>query len=122
MLVKRIGIYLIGLSIGSVGVYFFWQKKNASFDYGMDARTLKTIRIRKRLFSSDAVKSMELYKIDTLKISKILKKADVDFGKGNPRQKPCAEYYITGKNELKNISLLVKRCDSSASIEKIIIN
>ena len=122
MLVKRIGIYLIGLSIGSVGVYFFWQKKNASFDYGMDARTLKTIRIRKRLFSSDAVKSMELYKIDTLKISKILKKADVDFGKGNPRKKPCAEYYITGKNELKNISLLVKRCDSSASIEKIIIN
>ena len=122
MLVKRIGIYLIGLSIGSVGVYFFWQKKNASFDYGMDARTLKTIRIRKRLFSNNAVKSMELYKIDTLKISKILKKADVDFGKGNPRQKPCAEYYITGKNELKNISLLVKRCDSSASIEKIIIN
>lgn len=122
MFVKRIGIYLIGLSIGSVGVYFFWQKKNASFDYGMDARTLKTIRIRKRLFSNDAVKSMELYKIDTLKISKILKKADVDFGKGNPRQKPCAEYYITGKNELKNISLLVKRCDSSASIEKIIIN
>ena len=122
MLVKRIGIYLIGLSIGSVGVYFFWQKKNASFDYGMDARTLKTIRIRKRLFSNDAVKSMELYKIDTLKISKILKKADVDFSKGNPRQKPCAEYYITGKNELKNISLLVKRCDSSASIEKIIIN
>jgi len=122
MLVKRIGIYLIGLSIGSVGVYFFWQKKNASFDYGMDARTLKTIRIRKRLFSNDAVKSMELYKIDTLKISKILNKADVDFGKGNPRQKPCAEYYITGKNELKNISLLVKRCDSSASIEKIIIN
>ena len=48
MLVKRIFYYLIGVSLGSVGVYFFWQKKNATFDYGMDARTLKTIRIKKR--------------------------------------------------------------------------
>ena len=85
----------MGLSIGSVAVYFFWQKKDASFDYGMDARTLKTIRIRKRLFSEEAKKAMEKYNIDTLKISTILYNGDVDFGKGNPRQKPCAEYYVT---------------------------
>lgn len=122
MLIKRIGYYLVGLSIGSIGVYFFWQKKNATFDYGMDARTLKTIRIRKRIFSEDAKKAMEAYHIDTLKISTILYTGDVDFGKGNPRQKPCADYYITGKNELENVSLLVKRCDSTATIEKVIVN
>ena len=121
MLIKRIGYYLVGLSIGSVGVYFFWQKKQATFDYGMDARTLKTIRIRKRVFSDHAKNAMEKYNIDTLKISTILYTGDVDFGKGKPRQKPCAEYYVTGKNELQNVSLYVKRCDSIATIEKVIV-
>ena len=122
MLIKRIGYYLVGLSLGSVAVYFFWQKKQATFDYGMDARTLKTIRIRERLFSDEAKNAMFQYNIDTTKISTILYTGDVDFGKGKPRQKPCAEYFITGKKELEKVSLLVKRCDSSATIEKVIVN
>ena len=122
MLFKRIGYFLVGVSISSVGVYFFWQKKNATFDYGMDARTLKTIRIKERHFSEDAKKVMLQSNIDTLKISKILYNGDVDFSQSKPRQKPCAEYYITGKKELENFSLYVTRCDSIATIEKIYIN
>jgi hypothetical protein len=121
MLIKRIFYYLIGVSLGSIAVYFFWQKKNATFDYGMDSRTLKSIRIKKRLFSDNAKTAMQRFEIDTLKITTILNTGDVDFGKGNPRQRPCAEYYITGNKELKKVSLLVKRCDSAATIEKIII-
>ena len=122
MLLKRVGYYLIGVAIGSIFVIFFWKKKDASFDYGMDARTLKTIRIKKRLFSEDAKKVMQNSEIDTLKISKILHTGDVDYGKSKPRQKPCAEYYITGKKELENISLYVSRCDSTATIEKIFVD
>lgn len=122
MLIKRIGYFLVGASISCVGVYFFWQKKNATFDYGMDARTLKTIRIKKRFFSDDAKKVMQNSNIDTLKISTILYTGDVDFGKSKPRQKPCAEYYITGNNDLENVSLYVSRCDSTATIQKIIID
>ena len=120
-LLKRIGYYLIGVSLGSIVVIFIWKGKDVSFDYGMDARTLKTIRIRKRVFSDHAKNAMEKYNIDTLKISTILYTGDVDFGKSKPRQKPCAEYYVTGKRELKNISLYVSRCDSTSTIEKIII-
>jgi len=112
---------LVGVSIGAVAVSYIWKNKNATFDYGMDARTLKTIRIKKRFFSDEATKVIENSKIDTATISTILKNADVDFKKGKPRQKPCAEYFITGKNELKNISLYVSRCDSTATIEKITI-
>ena len=122
MLIKRIGYYLVGLSLGAVGVYFFWQKKQASFDYGMDARTLKTIRIRKRIYSKNAKNAMLKYNVDTLKINTILYNGDVDFGKGKPREKPCAEYYITGKKDLENINLLVKRCDSTATIQEVIVN
>ncbi|MGK0414360.1 MAG: hypothetical protein ACJA1B_002584 [Polaribacter sp.] len=122
MLLKRIGYYLVGLSLGAVGVYFFWQKKNATFDYGMDARTLKTIRIRKRIFSDEAKKSMEKYNIDTTEVSTILYLGDVDFGKSKPREKPCAEYYVTGKDALKNVHLYVKRCDSASTIEKVMVD
>jgi hypothetical protein len=122
MLVKRIFYYLIGVSLGSIAVYFFWQKKNATFDYGMDSRTLKSIRIKKRLFSDDAKNAMRKFEIDTLKISTILNTGDVDFGKGNPRKTPCAEYYISGNGALEKVSVLVKRCDSTATIEKLIID
>ncbi|WP_088324816.1 DUF4258 domain-containing protein [Polaribacter tangerinus] len=122
MLAKRIFYYLVGVSIGSIGVYFFWQKKNASFYYGMDARTLKSIRIKERFFSDDAKNTMAKYNVDTLKISTILNSGDVDFSKGAPREKPCATYFVTGKKELNNISLLVKRCDSAATIQKIIMS
>jgi hypothetical protein len=121
MLLKRIGYFLIGATISSIGVYFFWQKKNATFDYGMDARTLKTIRIRDRMYSNEAKKVMQKSEIDSVKIDKILNFGDVDFGKSNPRQKPCAEYYVTGKKELKNVSLYISRCDSIATIQKIMI-
>ena len=122
MLVKRIFYYLVGLSLGSIAVYFFWQKKNASFDYGPDARTLKTIRIRERLFSEQAKISMQQHRIDTAMISTILYLGDVDFGKSDQRKKPCGEYYITGTKALESIHLLVKRCDSTATIEKITIH
>ena len=122
MLIKRIFYYLIGVFISAIGVYFFWQEKKATFDYGMDARTLKTIRIRKRIYSENAQKTMLEFNIDTLKITTILNDGDVNFGQSKPRQKPCAEYHVTGKKELKKISLRITRCDSTAIVEKVIIH
>jgi len=40
-LFKRFIYYLIGVSFGSIIVYFIWKGKDVSFDYGMDARTLR---------------------------------------------------------------------------------
>ncbi len=116
-LLKRIGFYLIGLALGTLAVSFFWKNKKVSFDYGMDARTLKSIRIKKRLFSSEAKSVMELNSIDTAQISNILKTADVNFGKSKPRLRPCAEYYVTSTK----IDLYVIRCDSTATIDKVIV-
>lgn len=118
---KRVGYYLVGVAIGSLAVLYFWKNKKVTFEYGMDARTLKTIRIKKRLFSEDAKVIMLQHQIDTAKISTILRNGDVNFGKSKPRLKPCAEYYITGNDSLKHIHLYVKRCDSTATIEKVIL-
>ncbi len=121
-LLKRVGFYLMGVALGSIAVIYFWKNKNVTFDYGMDARTLKSIRTKKLLFSENVQLELAAKKIDTTKISTILKYGDVDFGKSKPRQKPCAEYYVIGKDSLKNIHLYVKRCDSTASIEKVLFN
>ena len=47
---------------------------------------------------------------------------DVDFSKGKPRQKPCAEYFVTGKKAFSNVDLYIKRCDSTSTVERIIVN
>ena len=120
-LLKRIGYFLIGASISCVGVYFFWQQKNATFDYGMDARTLKTIRIRAKIYSPEAIAVLRKNNLDSLTVNAILKRGDVNFGKSKPRIKPCPEYLITGKDSLKNIQLYIKRCDSTATIQKVTV-
>lgn len=120
MLLKRIGFYLIGVTLGVVGVSFFWKKKDVSFDYGMDARTLKTIRKKQRLFSEEAKQTMLQQNIDTLAISFVLENGDVDFSKSLPREKPCATFYVEGDYQSKKIDLIIKRCDSIATVEKII--
>ncbi|WBX70070.1 DUF4258 domain-containing protein [Tenacibaculum retecalamus] len=119
---KRFGYYAIGLGFGSLIVLFIWKGKDVSFDYGMDARTLKTIRVRERLFSDTAKQVLTNSAIDTATVSAILNNGDVDFGKSKPRIKPCPEYFITGKDSLKHIDLYVVRCDSTTTIDKITIN
>ena len=116
-LLKRIGFYLVGVALGTLAVSFFWKNKKVTFDYGMDARTLKSIRTKKRLFSDNAKSVMLSNNIDTAQVSTILKTGDVDFGKSKPRLRPCAEYYVTSKN----LDLYVIRCDSTATIDKIFI-
>ena len=118
---KRASYYIIGLALGSIIVFFIWKNKKVSFDYGMDARTLKTIRIRTKVYSDEAKAALAKNNLDTLTVNAILKRGDVHFGKSKPRIKPCPEYYISGKDSLKNIHLYIQRCDSIATIQKVMI-
>lgn len=121
-LLKRIGYYLVGLSLGCLIVFFIWDGKNVSFDYGPDARTLKTIRTKQKVYSVQASTVLSENKLDTVAVNEVLKSGDVNFSKSNQRKKPCAEYFITGNFEQKKIDLWVIRCDSIATIDKIWVN
>lgn len=118
---KRIGYYLVGFSLGGVIVFFIWQKKDVSFDYGMDARTLKTIRIRKQIISPEAQAVLTKNNLDTIAINYILRNGDVNFGKSKQREKPCGKYLIEGKFKEKLIDLWIVRCDSTATIKKVTV-
>ena len=121
MIFKRFIYYFIGLLLGSIIVFFIWKGKNVSFDYGMDARTLKSIRTKKLVFSNDLTQSISNSKIDSTAINNVLLNGDVDFGKSNQRKKPCPEYSISGEFNKKRIELWIIRCDSIATIENISI-
>ncbi len=114
-LLRRFKFYLIGITIGIIPTLFILKAKGSTFDYGFDARTLKQIRIRKRVFSEQAKRTMMQHHIDTAEISTILRNADVDFGKSKPRKTPCPEYFITSEK----IDLYVIRCDSVSTIDKV---
>ena len=120
-LFKRFIYYLIGVSFGSIVVYFIWKGKDVSFDYGMDARTLKTIRTKKLHYSENVKSLMKVKAIDSLAILSILKNGDVDFGKSNQHKKPCPEYFITGEYFEKELQLWIIRCDSIATIDTIML-
>ena len=118
-LLKRFGYYLIGLSLGSVLVLFIWKGKNVAFPYGPDARTLSSIRKKQLIYAEDVKGMMSKIQIDTSEIQKLLTQGDVDFGKSKPRLTPCAEYLISGIHAKKTINMYVKRCDSTALIERM---
>ena len=118
---QRLPYFLGGLTIGIIFVIFIWNKKGTqSFDYGPNSRVLKNIRIKDRVFSLEALSTINSHKIDTAAISQILKNGNVDIW-NKIKLDPCIQYNIKGKKDLKNITLTVKNCDSIATIEAILI-
>lgn len=119
--IHRFAYFLIGLLIGSIFVYFVWGKKSASFDYLPNARVLKTIRADTQLFTDDAKESMRNFNLDSTDISSMLQHGNIDFKKSSPREKPCKTYVINGKPKQKEITLIIKKCDSVSTIHQILL-
>ncbi|PHR69429.1 MAG: hypothetical protein COA67_10685 [Lutibacter sp.] len=120
--IQRFAYYGVGLLVGSIFVYFVWGKKGASFDYMPNARVLKDIRTDTRLFSDNATESMQNIGIDTADISAILKYGNVDFKKSDQRGKPCKTFVIDGLPKEKDITIVVKKCDETSTIDKVTLN
>ena len=117
---QRLPYFLGGLIIGIIAVVFILGKKNTSFDYFPNARVLKNIRIKNRVFSEEVFALINSNKIDTATISQILKKGNVDI-RNKIKMDTCIQYKIKGKKELNTILLTIKNCDSTAYIESITI-
>lgn len=122
-IVKRFSYFSIGLAIGIVAVAFLAKKKNIQFPYGPDARTLKSIRVKpNRFFSDQAQEMVDKYSLDSVKLAYLLTTSDVDFSESDTNTKiPCQTYKINGELKNMEVTLVVKRCDSSATFKKITI-
>jgi hypothetical protein len=118
-MLKRVGYYLVGVALGSIIVLFVWKGKDVSFPYGPNARTLRSIQKKQLEYSTSAETIMVKSAIDSTYIQAVLLSGDVDFDKSKPRLKPCAEYFISGSHNEKNIDIYVRRCDSIATIQTV---
>nr|WP_321244142.1 hypothetical protein [uncultured Psychroserpens sp.] len=120
-LLHRIGYYLGGFSIGLILLAFFLSGKKTSCAYGPNARTIKNISIKERFYSEETKLAMANYSLDTLAVSKLIKTSSVNFSESDTKADSCKVYLLENEIDDKDVELWVKNCDSSATVQSIII-
>ena len=96
---QRLPYFLGGLIIGIIVVVFIWGKKNTTFDYGPNARVLKNLRIKDRVFSKEAMDVMHFYHLDTALVTNLFQHGNVDLGNKIKLDTCLYQYNIEGKNK-----------------------
>ncbi|MCB0448154.1 MAG: hypothetical protein KDD03_11720 [Gelidibacter sp.] len=117
--IHRLGYYLGGFSIGLILLAFFLSGKKTSCDYGPNARTTKNIANKKKLYSEDAKSIMEIYQMDTLSVSNLIRYGNVDFSKSDTKSEGCKSYSVENTFKDLNVTLKISNCDSVATIQSI---
>ncbi|MDB2630148.1 hypothetical protein N9Y36_00380 [Ulvibacter sp.] len=118
---KRFGFYGFGFIIGLLLLFFFLNGKKAGCDYGPDARTLKNIKIKQRVFSKQSLQDLKQNNLDTSAVSSLLRFGDVNFGESNTKLDSCKVYVIEGFVKNTNLKMKVQNCDKTATINSIIL-
>ncbi len=118
-LLHRFAYFSVGLIMGIVILMFFLSGKRTSCDYSPNARTLKNIRIKDRVFSDEAYRFFQFNNIDTSNVSVILEEGKVNFGKSNTKNDPCNIYFVAGAANSKKIELQIENCETTATIQRV---
>ncbi|WP_299362284.1 hypothetical protein [Winogradskyella sp.] len=116
---QRLAYYLSGFAIGLVILMFFLNGKDASCDYGPNARTVKNISSKPIAYSDEAKSFIDNNALDSLTIVKLIKFGNVDFSKSNTKLDSCNIYHIDNSYKERDIELTVENCDSLSTIFKI---
>lgn len=120
---KRLGFYLVGLSIGLVFLAFFFKKKSEEtgieFCYFPNCRTLKDIRSKPISYSDEMQAQLENMQMDSTDIAYFLNDGDVDFEKSDTKSKLCKIYFIEGEIKGKEAVLKIRNCENEAVLENI---
>lgn len=118
---KRFGFYGFGFIIGLVLLFFFLNGKKAGCDYGPDARTLKNIKIKQRVYSTQSLQDLKKNNLDTATVSSLLKLGDVNFGESNTKLDSCKVYVIEGSVKKIKLKMSVQNCEKTATITSIAV-
>lgn len=105
--------------MGIALLMFFLGGKRASCDYSPNARVLKNIRIKERVFSQDAQNFFAGSSLDTSAVSILLNNGSVNFGKSETDREPCNIYYISGEANSTPMELQIENCDSIATVQQV---
>ncbi|MEM6894073.1 MAG: DUF4258 domain-containing protein [Bacteroidota bacterium] len=115
---RRLGWYLLGLSLGIIILVFILKKKSEdnpiSFCYLPNCRVLKDMRSKTMVFGEN----LDAKYKDTLLVQTFLMNGNIDFRKSNTEAKPCKKYLVEHPDE--SLAAHVQNCDSILVVEHII--
>ena len=120
---KRLGFFLVGLSIGIVFLTMFLKKKSEEtgvyFCYLPNCRTLKDIRSKPMYYSEEAKLKLVEYQLDSLDVKYILTEGDVDFSNSDTKSVPCKTYIVESELKEREWKFTVKNCRDKATLQQI---
>ena len=120
---KRLGFYLIGLSIGLIFLFFFLKKKSedtgASFCYLPNCRVLKELRSKPQQYGPEFQALLDRGDIDTLQIATFLTDGDVDFKNSDTKSEPCKTYKVRGTINEQEGLLVIDNCPDEIVIQRL---
>lgn len=118
-LLRRLGYYLGGFSIGLVLLAFFLSGKKTTCDYGPSARVKKNIRSKTLKFSTQAEEIISFNNMDSILIDKLIAKGSVNFSESNIKLDSCKIYIIKNDKLGQSYILTIENCDSIATVKRI---
>ncbi len=98
---QRFAYYLLGLLIGGIIVFYFFDAKDTDFCYLPNCRVLKDLRSKPLTISDKAQISFNDALVNMNDIKMCLTHGDVDFDKSNVFEEGGKLYVIEGQNTKK---------------------
>lgn len=114
--IHRLGYYLGGFALGLILLMFFLNGKDASCDYSPNSRTVKNINTKPMQYSEKASLFVSEQELDSMAITNLIKLGSVDFSKSETKLDSCKIYLIENIYKDRDIELLIKNCDSLATL------
>lgn len=117
---KRLGFFLVGLSIGLVFLAVFLKNKaeqtGTEFCYFPNCRVLKELRSKPLAYSPEVQAMLTAGRLDSLTITYFLREGDVQFSQSDTRASPCKIYRIEGEQQKTTRLMEVHNCRDSVRI------
>jgi hypothetical protein len=115
---KRLPFFLLGLTLGVFLVIFYWSKKDTEFNYAPKARFYKNIQSKELVIEKKVSDFLVSNDLKETTISEIIYRGSIDMW-NKKKVDNCTEYKVTGIKTLKNLQLILKNCDSVATVSEI---
>ncbi len=120
---KRLGFFLVGLSVGLVFLAIFLRKKadqtGTEFCYLPNCRVLKELRSKPLAYSDDIQSMLQKGQLDSLGIARFLKEGNIDFGQSDPQATPCKIYLIEAPYNQTHHLMEVRNCRDSVLLVRL---
>lgn len=112
---KRLGYFLIGLSLGLIFLAIFLRKKTeetgTEFCYLPNCRVLKELRSKPLQVDSSLATAT-----DSLFLQYLLNQGKVDFSQSDTRATPCKKYRVSATRGAKTLVVTLLSCESHTEL------